>query len=147
MGLVLFGFPLLDADPRRAGVFLRDKYGAYCRFYPTEQDAIEDELPFAVKAGSKDVSVSFSTPHNDGVNGDNLMMIVAYSTGHYLKTVKCMVRYDGSSTDAGFGASDYIVKNVRPSETQTQNVNLISLETGDQIPTPVYCEYVVDPDK
>lgn len=124
-----------------------DKNGAYCRFYPTEQDAIKDELPFAVKAGSKDVSVSFSTQHDDGLNGDNLMMTVTNNTGHYLEAVKCTVRYDGSSKGAGFGASDYIAKNLSPSETQTQSVNLISLEAGDQVPTPVFSEYVVDPNK
>lgn len=123
------------------------KYEANCRFYPTEQDAIEDGLPFAVKAGSGDVSVSFSTQHDDGVNGDSLMMTVANNTGRHLKAVRCIVGYDGSGAGAGLGASYFTAKNLRPGETQTQSVNLISLEAGDRIPTPVYSEYVVDPDK
>jgi hypothetical protein len=122
-------------------------YGELCKFYPTEQDAIKDELPFAVKANGKDVNVSFNTQHNDDVNGDNLMMTVTNNTDHYLEAVKCTVKYNGPSTGVGSGIPDYIIKNLRPGETQTQSVSLISLEAGDQIPTPVYSEYVVDPDK
>lgn len=123
------------------------EYEANCRFYPTEQDAIEDGLPFAVKAGSGGVSVSFSAQHDDGVNGDSLMMTVANNTGRYLKAVRCTVRYDGSGAGAGSGVPSYIARNLGPGETQTQSVNLISLEAGDQIPAPVYSEYVVDPGK